>query len=76
MAGGMRALDGADTSALLCSPPDVMTPNELAAFLRCDRKTVYALVQRRKIPFRHLGRAIRFSRSAVLEWLGQNPSRA
>ncbi|MCC7537548.1 MAG: helix-turn-helix domain-containing protein [Deltaproteobacteria bacterium] len=48
----------------------VLTADEVAALLRLERKTVYAAVQRGEIPgARRIGRAIRFSRSAVLEWL-------
>ncbi len=47
----------------------VLKADEVAELLRCDRKTVYLMVQREAIPHRHVGRSIRFSKAAVLEWL-------
>jgi excisionase family DNA binding protein len=52
--------------------PDILTTEELAAFLRVSIKTIYAMVQRKLLPYRHVGtgkRALRFSKAAVLEWL-------
>jgi excisionase family DNA binding protein len=50
--------------------PAVLTVDELAAFLRLDRKSVYAAVRNGEIPGgRRVGRAIRFSRDTVLRWL-------
>ena len=54
------------------TPPaihEVMTADEVAALLRCDRKTVYEAVLREAIPHRRLGRRVFFSRHALLEWL-------
>ena len=48
---------------------DIMTADEVAEFLRCDRKTVYLAVARQSIPHRRLGRKVVFSRVALLEWL-------
>lgn len=50
---------------------DVMTTDEVADLLRVDRKTVYDMAKRQKIPHRRVGRLIRFSRAAVLAWLEQ-----
>ena len=50
--------------------PEVLKVAEVAALLRCDRKTVYSLVQRGKLPgAKRVGRGIRVSKRAVLEWL-------
>jgi excisionase family DNA binding protein len=52
--------------------PDILTTEELATFLRVSPKTIYAMVQRKLLPHRHVGtgkRSLRFSRDAVLEWL-------
>jgi excisionase family DNA binding protein len=50
--------------------PEVLTVDELAALLRVERKTAYAAVARGEIPgARRVGRSIRISRDAVLEWL-------
>ncbi len=49
---------------------DVLTVVELAAVLRLERKSVYALIARNEIRgVRRLGRSIRISRQAMLEWL-------
>ena len=48
---------------------DVMNVIELASFLRVGRGKIYALVAANKIPFRPVGRHLRFSRSAVMRWL-------
>jgi excisionase family DNA binding protein len=53
-------------------PPSVLTVDEVAMLLRVNRKTVYELVTRGEIPgAQRLGRALRFSRDAVMEWLRQ-----
>jgi excisionase family DNA binding protein len=52
--------------------PEVMNVIELAALLRVDRKSAYALVARGEVPgVRRIGRTIRISRDAVLDWLRQ-----
>ena len=46
-----------------------MTVDELAAFLRVDRKTAYAAIRAGEIPgVKRLGRVIRVYRPTVLEW--------
>ena len=50
--------------------PDVLTPAQLAELLQVDEKTVRELARRGEIPARKIGREWRFSRAAVLEWLG------
>ena len=50
--------------------PLVLTADEVAALLRCDRKTVYSMAKRGKLPgCRRVGRCIRFSRERILDWL-------
>jgi excisionase family DNA binding protein len=50
--------------------PPILTVDELAALLRINRKTCYEALSRREIPgARKIGRTIRISRDAVLEWL-------
>jgi excisionase family DNA binding protein len=49
---------------------EVMNADEVAAFLRVDRKTVYDYAARGELPFRRLGRRLLFSRSALVAWLG------
>jgi excisionase family DNA binding protein len=58
--------------------PEVLTADEVAELMRCDRKTVYEAVLRQDIPHRRLGRRVFFSRVALLEWLAcrDEPKRA
>jgi excisionase family DNA binding protein len=55
--------------------PQVMTVDSVARVLRVNRKTVYEMVRTKGIPgVVKLGRVIRFSRDALLEWLGGRPA--
>lgn len=47
----------------------VLAVNDVATLLRVGRNTVYALVAKNQIPHRRLGKQIRFSRAAVMQWL-------
>jgi excisionase family DNA binding protein len=55
--------------AVPSSEPDVLTPEQLAALLQVDEKTVRTLASRGELPGRKVGRHWRFSRQAVLDWL-------
>ncbi len=46
-------------------PPDVMSADEVEAFLRLDRKTVYSAAATGAIPCRRLGRRLLFFRRAL-----------
>jgi excisionase family DNA binding protein len=64
--------DGDAFTATTSPAPEspVLTVDETAALLRVDRKTVYAMISRHEVPgVRRVGRALRISRDAVLEWL-------
>ena len=50
--------------------PEVLTAEQLADLLQLDARTVRSLAARGEIPGRKLGREWRFSRQAVLDWLG------
>ncbi len=50
-------------------PPEVLTPEELAALLQVDVATVLTLATACEIPGRQLNGEWRFSRAAVLTWL-------
>lgn len=58
----------------LPSPADVLSADEVAAWLRVDRKTVYDAAGRGEIPHRRLGKRLLFSRGAVLDWLSCKPA--
>jgi excisionase family DNA binding protein len=49
---------------------DVLDVREAAEFLKMGRNAVYEAVSRNEIPHRRIGRSIRFSRAALLAWLG------
>jgi excisionase family DNA binding protein len=52
--------------------PDVLTFEEAMAFLKVGRSTLYRAVARNKVPHRRVGRLVRFSRTALVEWLGSH----
>ena len=60
------------------SLPAVLTVDELAAYLRLNRKTVYAAIAAGELPgARRIGGTIRINRDTVLAWLsgeGRVPS--
>lgn len=53
---------------------DVMKVDEVASWLRVNRKTIYDAVERGDIPSRRLGRRVILSRTAIQAWLGGTPS--
>lgn len=53
------------------SEHDCMNANELARYLRVNRKTVYEYAGNGVIPCRRLGRRLLFSRAAVVAWLAR-----
>ena len=55
--------------AATASDRDVMTADEVAAFLGVDRNTVYDYAGRGVIPHQRLGKRILFRRGALVSWL-------
>lgn len=54
----------------------VVSPAELAAYLRVDIRVVYQMIGRREIPgVRQVGRQFRIDRTAVLKWLADGQGR-
>jgi len=49
--------------------PDVLNVEEVAAYLRIPRSSVYKLAKHRRIPSQKAGRQWRFSRKAIDDWL-------
>ena len=47
----------------------VMTVEEVAAWIKVNRKTLYRLIDRNEIPHRRCGRIIRFYRRSLERWL-------
>lgn len=54
---------------------DVLDVPQVAGLLHVGRNTIYTLVAKNAIPHRRLGKAIRFSRAAVMSWLSSWSSR-
>lgn len=62
-------MEATEVPEQLLDERDVLDVPQVASLLRVGRNTVYALVSRNAIPHRRLGKAIRFSRVAVMSWL-------
>ncbi len=50
------------------SPLVLLTAQEAADLLRVQRRSLYRFVQQQRIPYRRVGRAIRFERNELLAW--------
>lgn len=80
--GGMHVLQhvrgGRLQGPLLGPTPvsDIMTADEVADFLRLDRKTIYDYAGRGEIPCQRLGKRILFSRAALVSWLASCSKRS
>lgn len=51
---------------------DVLTIDELSAYLKIPKSTLYKLVREGKIPCQKIGRHWRFHKGAVDNWLQHN----
>ena len=49
---------------------EVLTVEEASRFLKIGRNALYELCARAEVPHRRVGKQIRFSRSALVRWLG------
>src|SRR5690348_5339962 len=58
------------------SDRDVMTADEVAAFLGVDRNTVYDYAGRGVIPHQRLGKRLLFRRGALVSWLDSSLCKA
>jgi excisionase family DNA binding protein len=70
---GIDALKGAPVGRHEFTPVhelEVLTLEQLAVLLELDVEAVRALAEQRDIQGRKLGEQWRFSRAAILEWLG------
>ena len=52
--------------------PQLLTPDELAGFLKISKAGVYRLMQKRKIAFHKVGGSLRFDKNDVMSYLEQN----
>jgi excisionase family DNA binding protein len=55
---------------------DILCADDVAAWLKVDRKTVYNAATRGTIPHQRLGKRLLFSRAALVSWLGREPGGA
>lgn len=52
---------------------DVLTIEELSAYLKISKSTLYKLVREGKVPCRKIGRHWRFRKRAIDRWLEETP---
>jgi excisionase family DNA binding protein len=57
-------------------PGDVLTIDELAAYLKIPKSTLYKLVREGKIPSQKIGRHWRFRKVAIDRWLEETNQKA
>lgn len=56
------------------TPGDVLTIDELSAYLKIPKSTLYKLVREGKVPSQKIGRHWRFGRKAIERWLEEKAS--
>ncbi|GIX46028.1 MAG: DNA-binding protein [Candidatus Tectimicrobiota bacterium] len=54
-------------------PGDVLTIDELSAYLKIPKSTLYKLVREGKVPCQKIGRHWRFRKEAIDRWLEETP---
>ena len=52
-------------------PPDVMTIDELSAYLKVAKSTLYKLAQEGKVPGQKVGKHWRFRKDSIDRWLDE-----
>jgi excisionase family DNA binding protein len=57
-------------------PGDVLTIEELSAYLKIPRSTLYKLVREGKIPSQKIGRHWRFRKETIDRWLDETQAEA
>lgn len=50
---------------------DVMTAEEVAAYLKCHPSTVYRLIKARTLPYFKIGSDYRFQKDRIQEWIAK-----
>jgi len=56
-------------------PPDVMTVEQLSAYLQIAKSTLYKLAQEGKVPGQKVGKHWRFRKDAIDRWLEEGGTR-
>lgn len=51
---------------------EVLTIDELSAYLKIAKSTLYKLAQEGKLPSQKVGKHWRFSKAAIDQWLSEN----
>lgn len=57
------------------APPEVMTIDDLAAYLQVSKSSLYKLAQEGKVPGQKVGKHWRFHKSVIDRWLEQGNGR-
>jgi excisionase family DNA binding protein len=55
--------------AVTNSAVEILSADEVAAWLKVDRKTIYNAAARGQIPHQRLGKRLLFNRAALVSWL-------
>ena len=58
-----------DRNVMQANTNEVMTIDELAAYVKVSKSTLYKLVQNGKVPGQKIGKHWRFRREAIDRWL-------
>jgi excisionase family DNA binding protein len=61
----------AEVSMLEKSLPRFLKVHEVAALLRCKRRTIYDMVEQGRIPHRKVGGRLLFDLDEIIEWTKQ-----
>lgn len=69
VAAGVEVVPTGAPLAATESDKEIMTADEVAAFLGVDRNTVYDYAGRGVIPHQRLGKRVLFRRGALVSWL-------
>ncbi|MEW6199181.1 MAG: helix-turn-helix domain-containing protein [Planctomycetota bacterium] len=54
---------------------DVLTIDDLSAYLKVSKSTLYKLAQEGKVPGQKVGRHWRFHRVTIDKWLAERPAK-
>ena len=67
--GAMIAKDSTTSRSKLSQPaPIFLTVSEAAKLLRITTRSIYQMVAESRIPYRRVGRAVRFEQTELMEW--------
>jgi len=67
--GAMIGKDITTSRSKLSQPaPILLTVSEAARLLRITTRSIYQMVAESRIPYRRVGRAVRFEQTELMEW--------